>query len=205
MKVNEIIVEGPFSRWVGGHLQNFGQRLGAKDTTAITAKTQEAALDQRVKAWLQAKQQYTTAGAIPQETTDTNYNLKYKAALDQWLDHQYNAEPAKNFTVPVTDKNVKDYIANSLANKMVVQQTSRGPAPAARGYGVPQVSTAVDIVDSNNQTWTYTPPAGGTGSGEWTYKADGSKVTDNRYIQALNKIYIDTHAPTTTTPAPATP
>jgi hypothetical protein len=126
MKVNEIIVEGPFSTWVGGHLQNLGQRLGAKDTTAITAKTQEAALDQRVKAWLQAKQQYATAGAIPQETTDTNYNLKYKAALDQWLEHQYNAPPVQNFTAAVNDNNAKEYIAKSFAIKAVSQQA---PAP----------------------------------------------------------------------------
>ena len=133
MKVNEIIVEGPFSRWVGGHLQNLGQRLGAKDTTALTTQTQTAVLDQRVKAWLQAKQQYTTAGWNMQDADE------YKKALDQWLAHQYNAQPVENFVLAVNGTKDKDYIAKSLAIKAVKQQTPTAAATPTPTTPAPSV------------------------------------------------------------------
>jgi ABC-type transport system involved in cytochrome bd biosynthesis fused ATPase/permease subunit len=150
MKVNEIIVEGPFSKWVGnavgGSLQSLGQRLnaagqrlGAQDP--ITAQTQKAALDQRVKAWLQAKQQYTTAGWNMQDADE------YKKALDQWLAHQYNAQPVENFVLAVNGTKDKDYIAKSLAIKAVKQQT-----PTAAATPTPTPTTPAPSVLFNPAT-----------------------------------------------------
>jgi len=201
MKVNEIIVEGPFSTWVGGHLQNLGQRLGAKDTTDLTAQTQTAVLDQRVKAWLQAKQQYTATGL------DMTYHQNYKKALDQWLANQYNAPPVQNFTAAVNDNNAKEYIAKSFANKMVAQQTPTTPPPSQlqTGYAFPRPirgRAKTSITDTQGHTYTYTFPAAGVAQGQWSY--NGTAMTQPEDIQTLNKLYQEKINPKQK-PAPATP
>jgi hypothetical protein len=199
MKVNEIIVEGPFSSWVGGHLQNLGQRLGAKDTTALTAQTQAAALDQRVKEWLQAKQQYTTAGL------DMTKPVVYKKALDQWLASQYNAPPVS--AILVNDNTVKNYIAKSFANKMVAQQTPTTPPPSQlqTGYAFPRPirgRAKTSITDTQGHTYTYTFPAAGVAQGQWSY--NGTAMTQPEDIQTLNKLYQE-KINSKQKPAPATP
>lgn len=124
MKVNEILVEGPFSTWVGGTLQNLGKKLGANAGIDINKQTQAAALNQRTETWKkQTKQQYATAGWNMQDPPT------YKKALDQWLASQYNAPPVTDFTGAVNDNNVKDYIAKSFAIKSVSQQAPAPPAP----------------------------------------------------------------------------
>ena len=179
MKVNDIIAEGPFDRWLGGHLQSIGKRIGGDQDADIASQAQELTVDQRVKAWQQAKQQYVSAG-----WPMTNPTV-YKRALDQWLANQYNSPPV---AVAVNDNNVKNYIARSLASKTVGSQTSQLP----KGFAFPQqkgTAASVSVTDTQGHVYTYSFPPPGGSRGQWKY--NNTVVTNPDDIQKLNQIYND--------------